>query len=122
MVDRLFVYGTLRPGSQNGYAERLAKSARHIGSASMNGRLYKLGPYLALLPSQSKQECVPGDVFEGVTPELFEQLDEYEGAEYARRLGEVTMDDGRTLTVHFYCYALPPEMQSPLPREGDFHQ
>lgn len=121
-MDRLFVYGTLRPGSQNEHAERLARAARHIGSASMSGRLYWLGDYLALVPSPSKEDRVPGDVFEGVTGELFERLDEYEGAEYVRQLGDVTMEDGRTLRAYFYCYALPSEMQSPLPQEGDFHQ
>ncbi len=114
-MDRLFVYGTLRPGSKNQYAERLAQTAQHIGLASMSGRLYWAGEYLALVPSQSKEDRVSGDVFEGVTAELFEWLDEYEGKEYARRVGEVTMEDGRTLTSYFYCYALPSEMQSPLP-------
>lgn len=104
-MDRLFVYGTLRPGCQNQHAERLAKSARHIGLASMSGRLQWLGEYLALTPSTCKQDRVPGDVFEGVTPELFERLDEYEGTEYLRQIGEVTMEDGRTLPAYFYCYA-----------------
>jgi gamma-glutamylcyclotransferase (GGCT)/AIG2-like uncharacterized protein YtfP len=99
------VYGTLRAGSQNEHAARLARSARHIGLASMSGRLHSLGDYLALAPSQSTEDRVPGDVFEGVTPELFERLDEYEGEEYLRQLGEATMEDGRTLTVHFYRYA-----------------
>jgi gamma-glutamylcyclotransferase (GGCT)/AIG2-like uncharacterized protein YtfP len=99
------VYGTLRLGSQNQHAERLAKGARHIGLASMCGRLHWLGDYLALVPSDSKEDRVPGDVFEGVTPELFERLDEYERAEYARQLGEVTMQDGRTFAAYFYCYA-----------------
>jgi gamma-glutamylcyclotransferase (GGCT)/AIG2-like uncharacterized protein YtfP len=120
--DKLFVYGTLRPGSKNEHAQRLAENARHIGLATMSGRLYRLGDYLVLAPSQSKEERVTGDVFEGITAELFERLDEYEGADYCRQLGEVTMDDGRTLTAYCYRYALLEEVQSPLPQEGDFHQ
>ncbi len=120
--DKLFVYGTLRPRSKNEYAQRLAENARHIGVATMSGRLYWLGNYLVLAPSQSKEERVTGDLFEGVTAELFERLDEYEGPDYSRQLGEVTMEDGRILTAYCYRYALPEEVQSPLPQEGDFHQ
>ncbi len=119
-MNTLFVYGTLRLGSKNEHARRLAENSRHSGVATMNGRLHRLGNYLALIPSQSKEDLITGDVFEGVTAELFARLDEYEGAEYCRQMGEVTMEDGRTVTA--YCYALREEVQSPLPQEGDFHQ
>jgi gamma-glutamylcyclotransferase (GGCT)/AIG2-like uncharacterized protein YtfP len=106
-VPTLFVYGTLRLGSKNEYAAQLANTARHIGSATIPGRLYRVQHYPALAPPQSNQDLVLGDVFEGVTPELLERLDEYESAEYSRQLGEVTMPDGRTLTAYFYRYDLP---------------
>jgi len=109
-VDKLFVYGTLRPGSKNEHAQRLAENARHIGVATMGGLLYWLGNYLVLAPSQSKEDRVTGDVFEGVTAELFDRLDEYEGAEYRRQLAEVRMEDGRTLIAYCYRYALPQEL------------
>ena len=129
----LFVYGTLRAGSKNEQAERLAKSARHIGVATISGRLYRVAHYPALAPPQSEKDRVKGDVFEGVTAEMLEWLDEYEGEEYSRQLAEVTMEDGRILTAYFYSYALPTSrlewipsgdwynvMQNPLPREGVF--
>jgi gamma-glutamylcyclotransferase (GGCT)/AIG2-like uncharacterized protein YtfP len=107
LVDRLFVYGTLRLGSKNEQAERLAKTARHMGAATIRGRLYRVAHYPALAPALSEEDRVKGDVFEGVTAELLQWLDEYEGTEYERQVAEVTMQDGRTLAAFFYCYVLP---------------
>lgn len=75
----------------------------------MSGRLYRVTHYPAVGPPQSKEDRVKGDVFEAVTAGLFEQLDKYEGEQYTRQLADVTMEDGRTLTVYFYSYALPTE-------------
>ena len=105
-MDRLFVYGTLRPGSQNEQARWLEKNARHSGTATISGRLYRVTHYPALAAPQSKEDRVKGDVFEDVTAEMLERLDEYEGAEYSREIAEVRMEDGRTLTAYFYRYAL----------------
>ncbi len=80
------MYGTLRPGSNNQYAERLSKTACHIGSGTVSGRLYLVTHYPALAPAQSAEERVKGDVFEGITAELWQLLDEYEGEQYAREL------------------------------------
>jgi gamma-glutamylcyclotransferase (GGCT)/AIG2-like uncharacterized protein YtfP len=118
-VDRLFVYGTLRLGSKNEHAERLAKSARHIGGATIGGRLYRVAYYPALARAQSNEDRVKGDVFEGVTAELLRWLDDYEGSEYVRQLAEVTMEDGQTLAAFFYCYALPTD-QFEWIRSGDW--
>jgi gamma-glutamylcyclotransferase (GGCT)/AIG2-like uncharacterized protein YtfP len=60
-----------------------------------------------LAPSPSKEDRVKGDVFEGVTEQLLERLDRYEGQEYVRQLAEVTMEDGRSVTAYFYRYILP---------------
>jgi gamma-glutamylcyclotransferase (GGCT)/AIG2-like uncharacterized protein YtfP len=118
-VDRLFVYGTLRLGSKNEYAEQLAKTARHIGVATIAGRLYRVQHYPALAPPQFDEDLVRGDVFEGVTPELLQRLDDYESAEYSRQLGTVTMQDGRALSAYFYLYVLPTDHLEWI-RSGDW--
>jgi gamma-glutamylcyclotransferase (GGCT)/AIG2-like uncharacterized protein YtfP len=121
LVERLFVYGTLRLGSKNEQAGRLAKTARHVGGATICGRLYRVAHYPALATAQSKDDLVKGDVFEGVTAELLQWLDEYEGEEYARQVAEVTMQDGRILAASFYCYLLPTDQLEWI-RSGDWRQ
>jgi gamma-glutamylcyclotransferase (GGCT)/AIG2-like uncharacterized protein YtfP len=105
--DKLFVYGTLRPGSRNHYAERLAKKAHHIGPAIMSGRLYRVASYPGMVPPQSENDWVKGDLFEGVTPELLAQLDEYEGVGYSREIADAVLEDGTALAAYYYRYALP---------------
>jgi len=119
-VDRLFVYGTLRPGSDNKQARRLANSARHLGLATMSGRLYRVSHYPALVAAKLPEDSVKGDVFEGVTAELLQKLDEYEGSDYTRELAEVTTEDGRKLSAYFYRYALPTDQLEWI-RSGDWH-
>ncbi len=120
IVERLFVYGTLRQGSANQYAERLSKTACHIGSGTVSGRLYLVTHYPALAPAQSAEERVKGDVFEGITAELWQLLDEYEGEQYARELAQVTMDNGQTLEAYVYRYLLSTKSLK-LIRSGDWH-
>ncbi len=107
MLDRLFVYGTLRLGSKNEYAELLARQAQYLGPAKIAGRLYRVAHYPGLAPPESNADVVNGDVFAGVSEQLFKQMDEYEGAEYSRRITEVKMEDGTTLTTYCYHYVLP---------------
>jgi len=115
------VYGTLRPGAKNEYAEQLAKAARHMGAATISGRLFRVAHYPALARAQSKSDRVRGDVFEGVTAELLQRLDEYEGTEYARQLVEVTMQDGQNVRAFCYCYLLPTDQLEWI-RSGDWRQ
>jgi len=113
------VYGTLRPGSKNEQAARLAKTARHMGAATISGRLYRVAHYPALAPARSNEDQVRGDVFEGVTAELLQSLDDYEGSEYARQLAQVTMEDGSSLVAFFYLYVLPTDQLEWI-RSGDW--
>jgi len=107
LLDRLFVYGTLRLGSTNEYAELLARQAQYVGRAKIAGRLYRVAHYPGLAPPESIADLVKGDVFAAVSAQLFEQMDEYEGPEYSRQITEVKMENGRTLTAYCYRYILP---------------
>jgi gamma-glutamylcyclotransferase (GGCT)/AIG2-like uncharacterized protein YtfP len=106
LVNRLFVYGTLRLGAMNEHAVWLAAHTRHMGAARIPGQLFRVSHYPALGPPVRKEDWVKGDLFEGLTAAMLQRLDDYEGAEYARRLSEITMDDGRTLAAYIYCWAL----------------
>ena len=119
--DKLFVYGTLRRGSNNYYAEILAKTARHLGEGAVSGRLYRVGHYPALVKAQAEHEHVKGDLFEGITAELWALLDEYEGAEYAREMVDVLLEDGGARQAYVYRYVLSAESLEWI-RSGDWNQ
>lgn len=107
--DKLFVYGTLRPGANNQFAALLADTARHVGGGAVSGRLYRVTQYPALVKAQSDNERVKGDLFEGISAELWVLLDEYEGKEYAREIVDVLMDDGQTVRACVYSYVVASE-------------
>jgi len=119
--DRLFVYGTLRRGSNNYYAELLAKTASHLGEGAVAGRLYRVGHYPALVKAQAEHEHVKGDLFEGITARLWALLDDYEGDEYSREIVGVRMEDGGNLQAYVYRYVLSSESLEWI-RSGDWNQ
>ena len=120
-MDRLFVYGTLRVGSNNENAARLARQSRHIGRGSVRGRLYRVAHYPGLALPLSDTELVTGDVFDGVTADLLRELDEYEGDGYRRDLAEVSMEaGGGSLAAYLYRYVLPTDGLEWIP-SGDWN-
>jgi gamma-glutamylcyclotransferase (GGCT)/AIG2-like uncharacterized protein YtfP len=78
-----------------------------MGCATVAGLLFRVAHYPALVLHPSAEDKVNGDVFGGVTAELLQQLDQYEGEEYSRQTAQVTMEDGQTFEAHCYCYVLP---------------
>ena len=81
---RLFVYGTLRRGSNNKFARLLSEKAQFIGTARVPGRLYDFGRYPGARPGDG---LITGEVFQLTDPAtMLAALDEYEGPEYQRAL------------------------------------
>ncbi len=120
-MDRLFVYGTLRLGSTNAYAQKLAGVARHLGVGKIAGRLFQVAHYPALLPPQTSDDLVIGDLFEGITAELWRELDNYEGDEYVREAVDVVLDSGELSAAFVYRY-LPRPGHLKWIRSGDWNQ
>ena len=118
-MDRLFVYGTLKFGEPNENALLLAKRARYIGAARIPGRLFRVAHYPALAAPVADDDWVKGDVFEGISSELFAHLDHYEGAEYTRETAEVTMGTGLILAVFVYRWIGSTESLQLIPK-GDW--
>lgn len=80
--DRLFVYGTLRTGSDNRFARLLAEHARSIGPAQVPGLLYDFGSYPGARPGGGS---IHGEIFHLENPAaILTELDRYEGPEYER--------------------------------------
>lgn len=95
------MYGTLRLGSPNEYATWLAQYAKHAGYGLVRGRLYRVAYYPALGPALSEDDWVKGDLFDNVSGEVLERLDDYEGTDYTRELMEITMDSGGLIQQAF---------------------
>jgi gamma-glutamylcyclotransferase (GGCT)/AIG2-like uncharacterized protein YtfP len=105
-VDHLFVYGTLRRGSNNEVARLLQGQARFVGNARMQGRLWGLGRYPGAVPAANRDEWVRGEVYQMDDPTgLLAVLDEYEGFDFERGISSVQLDEGRTIECWVYLYA-----------------
>lgn len=76
----VFVYGTLRAGEINDLAQAAAQrrlpAARHVGPASVPGRLVDFGNWPGLIPVEDGRR-VRGDIFQ-VEPALVALMDEIE--------------------------------------------
>ena len=104
----LFVYGTLRLGTNNEHAAMLARVARFVGTGKVQGELRRLANYPGLI--LGGDGWVPGDVFE-LAPdgETLLLLDEYEGSEeFGRIEASIRMDSGEWVQAQVYIY-IPPE-------------
>ncbi|HYU15531.1 MAG TPA: gamma-glutamylcyclotransferase family protein [Candidatus Acidoferrum sp.] len=102
IVDRLFVYGSLRSGQ----VARSLMADLVIGSqpATLTGSIYAVADsYPGYLPGETG--TVVGEVVVlGDLAAALAQLDAYEGEEFERALAEVTLLDGSR--VWAWCYQL----------------
>jgi gamma-glutamylcyclotransferase (GGCT)/AIG2-like uncharacterized protein YtfP len=100
-LDHLFVYGTLRQGSNNKFARLLAEQAHFVGPARVRGRLYDFGRYPG---ARSEDGSIVGEIFRLDKPDkLLATLDDYEGPEYERSIAPAHTDDG-TVDCWIYWY------------------
>lgn len=107
----LFVYGTLRRGTGHPMAERLADAAQWLGSATIEGNLYLVHRYPALVATPG-HAAVVGDLFRLNHAAIsLAWLDVYEGCgpndaephEYLRVTLPVTCG-GRRLMAQTYVW------------------
>ncbi|HME00498.1 MAG TPA: gamma-glutamylcyclotransferase family protein [Terriglobia bacterium] len=114
--DLLFVYGSLRRGFElHGVLAGLG--ARHVGNASLRGRLFDLGHYCGAKPSNAAADRVHGEVYRLANPErALGILDRTEGLRpgapaesfYRREAAEVTLENGATTQAWIYWLARWP--------------
>jgi gamma-glutamylcyclotransferase (GGCT)/AIG2-like uncharacterized protein YtfP len=103
VVTHLFVYGTLRSPFHNPYAWMLRRHSVLLGGARVRGRLYDMGRYPALRPTQGHDDWVTGEIYRLRNPApLLAKLDTYEGPAYPRVRTQAVLDDGRPLTAWVY--------------------
>jgi gamma-glutamylcyclotransferase (GGCT)/AIG2-like uncharacterized protein YtfP len=117
----IFVYGTLRQGSNHPMARRLSAQARYVGQARANGRLYDMGWYPAAMFDANAPTRIIGDVFALPPGErLLAELDAYEHGDpnYSRIPLEVSLVGTGTILVWTYGVSAPPN--SRVIPGGDF--
>jgi gamma-glutamylcyclotransferase (GGCT)/AIG2-like uncharacterized protein YtfP len=101
----LFVYGTLRRGCANRHARLLDRSARFLGTARVQGRLYRVKWYPGMTLNSGVDEWVVGDLFKLHDPLTLAALDEYEGSdEYQRVLTTAVLEGGDLVRCWVYEY------------------
>jgi gamma-glutamylcyclotransferase (GGCT)/AIG2-like uncharacterized protein YtfP len=126
--DLLFVYGTLRRGSGTEMHERLAAEAEFVSLATFRGRLFLVGDYPGVVPSDAVSDIVYGDLYRLDQPEnSLGWIDQYEQCgngfpapqEYLREIRPVCLPDGSVREAWVYLYDHPVEGCPRLP-SGDF--
>jgi gamma-glutamylcyclotransferase (GGCT)/AIG2-like uncharacterized protein YtfP len=104
----LFVYGTLRRGCANRHARLLETSARFLGRARIQARLYRIQWYPGITLKAEADEWVTGDLFRVRNPATWIALDQYEGSEeYQRVLTRAVVEGGELIRCWVYEYIGP---------------
>jgi len=78
MEDRVFLYGTLRPGHAPKEIADAVSRLRRVGAGTIRGRLYDLGAYPGVVLDDVAGE-VRGEVFAVPDAETLARMDAYEG-------------------------------------------
>ena len=101
------MYGTLRRGYTNRYARLLDRSAQHLGTARIQGRLYDLGRYPGVRLQGEADEWVTGDLFRLRNREaVLAALDAYEGLAFERVPAMAVLPAGDRVRCWVYEYKL----------------
>jgi gamma-glutamylcyclotransferase (GGCT)/AIG2-like uncharacterized protein YtfP len=101
-THRVFVYGTLRRGSEGAMSKRFPP-AKFIAEGNVRGSLFDLGAYPGLLTIESGS-LVKGEVYQ-VDNETLSELDEFEASSnYRRKQVDVLLAPGKTT-----CWIYEPD-------------
>jgi gamma-glutamylcyclotransferase (GGCT)/AIG2-like uncharacterized protein YtfP len=125
-LEFVFVYGTLRRACMTGAHATYLAGARFIDNAKINGSLYRVSYYPALVVDESTAWVI-GEVYQLVATEQLIALDAYEectypalpGQEYQRKKMNVLTDAGSVLSAWVYTYQRASENLE-LITSGDF--
>jgi gamma-glutamylcyclotransferase (GGCT)/AIG2-like uncharacterized protein YtfP len=112
MLDEfIFVYGTLRRACPTGAHAKYLSGAKFIAPAKINGKLFKVSYYPALVIDEDAGWVV-GEVYQLASTAQLATLDAYEECtfpalpeqEYQRQKVTVVTDAGDYLSVWVYAY------------------
>jgi len=124
----LFVYGTLRRDPAHELYHLLARHARFVSDAKVQGRLFDLGAYPGMTIEHG-DDYVSGELYEITSSwsEVISHLDEYEGCgpndpqphEYRRDLVRALRPNGEPVTAWAYVLNQDPR-GLPVIESGDY--
>ncbi|MGH6795109.1 MAG: gamma-glutamylcyclotransferase family protein [Methylocella sp.] len=126
--DYLFVYGTLRRDINSETYHLLAPYGIFMGGATIQGKLYMVDYYPGLVPSNTPQDVVYGEVYKLSCPDtVLSRLDDYEecsskfpeSAKYARCKQDVKLKNGGVISAWVYIFKRPTAGLQ-LIESGDF--
>jgi len=112
----LFVYGTLRKDLSNQMYHILARYADFVGEGTFRGKLYDIGEYPGVVPSNDPSDVVRGEVYALRDPDrVLKVLDQYEGCgpddpsstEFRREKVVISMENGEKVNAWIYIYNCP---------------
>ena len=110
----LFVYGTLRRGFSNPYAQVLQQNATWIGKGTFPGVLYQISWYPGAIYTPDSLSKVQGEIYELTqnADQIVQELDKYEditaeNSEYIRDIIPVYTEDGRVIHCWTYLFNQP---------------
>ncbi|MFZ2168055.1 MAG: gamma-glutamylcyclotransferase family protein [Methylococcaceae bacterium] len=126
--EYIFVYGTLRRTTKSGMYQLLAKYAEFVDNATCIGKLFRVGYYLGMVPSDNFRDIVYGEVYclqhTDIVLPLLDQYEEFglefpEPNEYSRQQQNVFLRNGNSITAWIYIYNHPTEGLERI-ESGDF--
>jgi gamma-glutamylcyclotransferase (GGCT)/AIG2-like uncharacterized protein YtfP len=120
VVDRLFVYGTLRQGQTA--RSLLVNQIKKSVAASTTGAIYVFPMGYAGFIEADESKRVTGELlWLGELPATFGLLDAYEGVDFARVLKQVTLATGEQVWSWIYVLADPAAIKhGTLIEHGDW--
>lgn len=125
-TERVFVYGTLRPGFTNPGRDLLRRYGEHLGAAWTQGRLLIVEGLPALIVDEPDGSEVAGDLYRLTDPDAaLAGLDHYEGVRgptpgpYQRQVREVVLEDRDPYRAWVYVWTGRTDGGRPVPG-GDY--
>jgi gamma-glutamylcyclotransferase (GGCT)/AIG2-like uncharacterized protein YtfP len=113
MPDLLFIYGTLHPDRAPAAIASTARLLKPMGRATIQARLYDLGPYPGIVLTGNPTDTVPGELFilPG-DPTILARLDDYEdfrpsdpaNSLFLRQQVPATLQDGPGAGTEIACW------------------
>ena len=114
----IFVYGTLRRDANSEMYHLLAKYAEFADYATCPGKLFKVGYYPGMVPSDNSRDIVHGEVYllqrTDIVLPFLDPYEEFgrefpEPNEYSRQQQDVFLKNGNLVTAWIYIYNHPTE-------------
>jgi len=103
--DKIFVYGSLRPGAHAYHL--MVGGSKPVSLAALYGAsIYDFGPFPGLKLTKSHNDMVVGHLLEITDKSLPDRLDQYEGYPqyYSREQVNVTREDGEVVKAWVYTF------------------